>query len=124
MKNFLTVLLGVLLLGSTVEAGEIVKRSLGTDEEGNAIEGYVFQAGRSYRGRTSSSYYNRPFYLSSRNSPIFIPSRSVRRSPVVIHPKPRPRVVIRAVPVTKAKKTGVVVPVRSFSRSGAVLIIR
>ena len=51
----LAMILGFALLAGAGEAGEIVKREIGVDANGQAIEGYVFQAGSSHRRRSSSS---------------------------------------------------------------------
>lgn len=51
----LAMILGFALLAGAAEAGEFIKREVGVDANGQAIQGYVFQSGSSHRRRSPSS---------------------------------------------------------------------
>lgn len=89
-----------LSLACTATAGEIVKRELGTDSNGDTIEGYVFQAdSRHRRGSSNARRVYRPSYFAP--APVVIRSSpncrttTVRTGPPVIV-VPRQTAPIRA----------------------------
>ena len=53
--SMMAMALGLAVLGLTPAGAEIVERELGTDAEGNAVSGYVFQGGREFRGSARRS---------------------------------------------------------------------
>jgi len=96
-------------------AGEIIKRPLGLDAEGQVIEGYVFQGGSSCNRRSSSRSYGSGYgyavpYSYGYGSSIYVPARrSNCQAPVVVQPRrsvvvvPQRAPVVKPVPVTPVR---------------------
>ncbi|NNE90115.1 MAG: hypothetical protein HKN23_00560 [Verrucomicrobiales bacterium] len=68
--NIRSIFTVVILLAFSAPAGngEIVERELGTDDAGNPVTGYVFQAGRGFKRSSYSSGLRRRSYSPLRNS--------------------------------------------------------
>ncbi len=60
MKAFVCVVSALLLSGVLVQAGEMIKRPLWTNEEGEVVESWVFQSGQTSCGPSRS--YSYPYY--------------------------------------------------------------
>lgn len=100
MKAFVCVVSALLLTGVLAQAGEMIKRPLWTNEEGEVVESWVFQSGQRSCGSSRSYYpYGRHIHPYSVLTSSGIHTTKIVPVNRLRYHQPRPRHVLLRPPV-------------------------